>query len=72
MLVEDKYPSSDSDEEGKVKEIYKLKQSKNILNKKMSEKMIELTDKQQSILEKIEETNKLRLKDETILKKKRA
>lgn len=54
MLVEDKYPSSDSDEGAQVKEILKLKKSKNILNKKMSEKAIELTDSQQAILSKIE------------------
>lgn len=72
LLVEDKYPSSDSEEGAKVKEIHSLTKSKNILNKKMSENVIELTEKQKEILEKVEEREALKLRDENMMKKKRA
>jgi hypothetical protein len=40
MLVEDQYPSSDSDEGADAKEMLKKKQSKNILNTKLNEEEI--------------------------------
>jgi hypothetical protein len=43
MLVEDQYPSSDSDQGAEAKEMLKKKQSKNILNKRLNEKEIELS-----------------------------
>lgn len=43
MLVEDQYPSSDSEEEAKAKELLERKKSKNILNKRLNEKDIELS-----------------------------
>ena len=44
MLVEDQYPSSDSEEESKAKELLERKKSKNILNKRLNEKDIVLSD----------------------------
>ena len=55
-----------------MKEILKKKNSKNILNKRMNEKVIDLTEKQKVILEKTEKREALKERDDTTLKKKRA
>lgn len=72
MLAEDQYSSSDSDEEAKVRELLKKKSSKNFLNMKVKDEKIDLDEKQQKILEEIEERQLMQCKDTDIMKKKRA
>lgn len=69
MLVEDQYPSSDSDEGADAKEMLKKKQSKNILNKKLNEEEI-IVDEEMIL--KLEEKERIKNKDAEALKKKRS